>query len=355
MAPPAERRLVSDVEHGRAVLEVVDTALAAIGHAPSAEGPVFRCGPTTVRIRTVGARGSAYPPFSHLAATPDAADTDGSRELVVHVCDGDFPGGAECRPPRGFHRVRDGSRFVSVTDGPPTLAALRRADRSALSWIDDVAHEPPYLRFRPLAEIFSAWFPAQGMVLLHAAAVGDDDGAVLLVGNGGSGKSTTAVACSQAGIGFLADDFCLLEPGPTPRVHSIYRSAKLRRDSVHVVAGVDTTEPDPLDGDRYFLVDDAATVVSAPVIAIIAVSPAVDTATPRLRRVARDDALAHLLPTALKLPSGGDLAYRLWLRTAHTLARDVATYRLELTWDTARVVELVHDVLQGSGAEVSFT
>jgi hypothetical protein len=346
---------VSDVEHGRAVLELVDTALDAVGCATSAEGPAFRCGPTTVRIRTVGARRPTYPPFSHLPAASDAAQADASRELVVHVCDGDFPGGAECRPPRGFHRVRDDSRFVAATDGPPIVDALRRSDRSALSWIDDVAHEPPYVRFRPLAEIFSAWFPTQGMVLLHAAAVGDRHGAVLLVGNGGSGKSTTAVSCSQAGIGFLADDFCLLEPGPTPRVHSLYRSAKLRGDSGHVVAGVDSAAPGALDRDHYFLVDDDDTVVSAPVLAIVAVSPAVDTATPRLRRVSHDDALAHLLPTALKLPSGGDVAYRLWLRTAHTLARGVATYTLELTWDTARVVELVHDVLQVSGAEVSFT
>jgi hypothetical protein len=346
---------VSDVEHGRAVLESVDTALAAIGRATSDDGWAFRCGPTTVRIRTVGARRPEYPPFSHLPATPVTSAAARSPELVVHVCDGDFPGGPGCRPPRGFHRVRDEDRFVSVTDGPPTVDAVRCADRSALSWIDDVAHEPPYLRFRPLAEIFAAWFPTQGLVLLHAAAVGDDEGAVLLVGNGGSGKSTTAVMCSRAGIGFLADDFCLLEPGPPPRVHSIYRSAKLRRDSRHVVPGVESATSDVIDGDQYFLVDEAATVVSAPVLAIVAVSPAVDTDTPRLRRVPHDDALGHILPTALKLPSGGEDAYRLWLRTAHTLARGVATYTLELTWDTARVVELVRDVLHVSRARASST
>ena len=99
-------------------------------------------------------------------------------------------------------------------------------DGRALSWIEDIALTPPYVRFRPFAEILSAWFPTVGMVLLHAAAVGDADGVVLLVGNGGSGKSTTSVVCSRAGLGFLADDFCLLEPGAPPRVHSIYRSAE---------------------------------------------------------------------------------------------------------------------------------
>jgi hypothetical protein len=278
----------------------------------------------------------------------DLAAADGLRELVVHVCDGDLPGAAGRRPPPGFHRVRGADHFVSVTDGPSTFDALRGADRCALSWIDDVAHEPPYLRFRPLAEIFSAWFPTQGMVLLHAAAVGDDDGAVLLVGNGGSGKSTTAVSCSRAGLGFLADDFCILEPGPVPRVHSIYRSAKLRRDSARVVAAVEPAASPVADGDHYFLVDEADTVVSAPVRAIVAVSPAVDTDAPRLRRVSDDDALPSFFPTALKIPSGGEDAYRLWLRAAHGLARSIATYALELTWDTARVVELVHDVLHDS-------
>jgi len=226
------------------------------------------------------------------------------------------------------------------------LVGLRSSENLAVSWIDDAAHEPPYAHFRPFAEIFSAWFPTRGMVLLHAAAVGDDDGVVLLVGDGGSGKSTTAMVCHQAGLGFLGDDFCLLEAGSSPRAHSVYRSAKLRHDSAHRITDVDASARDGSGEDHFFLVDEEATIVCAPVRAIVAVRPSADpTGAPRLERVTQDESFPLLLPTALKVPSGGTDAYRLWLHAAHTLTHRVPAFRLELTWDTDQVVELVRRVL----------
>jgi hypothetical protein len=291
------------------------------------------------------------PPFSHLP------EVDGSSaalpRLVVHQCDGDLPGTPGRRTPAGFDRVRDDHHFVSVTDFPPVLDALRTSDRVALSWVDDVTHLPAYARHRPLAEILSAWCPTQGLLVLHAAAVGDADGVVLLVGNGGSGKSTTAVLCAQSGFGFLADDFCLLDPGPQSWVHSIHRTAKLRPPSAHVHPDVAAAAPDTIYGDRYFLIDASATLVSAPVRAVVAVTPApADRILPRLARVDERDVVQLLLPTALKIATGGDDAFRLWMRGAHSLARTVDAYTLELTWDTDRVVALVREVLECAKARM---
>jgi hypothetical protein len=321
-------------EHGRAVLELADAALDVVAHADDCREPAFRCGSTLVRIGTVDDH-PAPAVFSHLPR----AGADGT-ELVVHRRAGALPGAGD-GPPVGFHRVRDEHVSVWVTDGPSALEALRGADRTAISWVDDLASEQPYARFRPFAEIFAAWFPTRGALLLHAAAVGDADGAVLLVGDAGSGKSTTAVLCSQAGLGFLADDFCVLEPGSPPKVHSIYRSAKLRDESARRLADVEVAPADSVDGDHYFLVDEAATVVSAPLRAIVAPRPATGVSRPRLEPVAPADAFPALLPTALKIASGGVPAYRQWLRTAHELARTVPAATLQLTWDTHRVVDLV--------------
>ncbi len=338
---------MSEAEYGRAVLELVDTALETLGSTGD-DTLAFRCGPTTVRIRShIVQPRQDFRPFSHLPSVHgrDAA-MDAAPELLVHVCDGPFPAPDGRQPPSGFHRARDGRHFVAVTDGPPMVVGLRSSENLAVSWIDDVAHEPPYTSFRPLAEIFSAWFPTQGLVLLHAAAVGDADGVVLLVGDGGSGKSTTAVLCSQAGLGFLADDFCLLEPGASPRVHSIYRSAKLRPDSAHRLPGVGASARDSSCDDHFFLVDEEATIVHAAVRAIVAVRPSTDpTGAPRLERATQDESFPLLLPTALKVPTGGTHAYRQWLQAAHTITRRLPAFVLELTWDTERVVELVRHVL----------
>ncbi len=67
-------------------------------------------------------------------------------------------------------------------------------------------------------------------MLLHAAAVGTkDERGLLLSGRGGSGKSTTALACLlDGGWRYLADDYCVVQAGTeTPTVHSLYCSAKI--------------------------------------------------------------------------------------------------------------------------------
>jgi hypothetical protein len=70
-----------------------------------------------------------------------------------------------------------------------------------------------------------------GRQFVHAAAIGNEAGAgILVVGRGGSGKSTTALTSMLAGMKYAGDDYCLLEPGAVPVVHSLYASAKLHGD-----------------------------------------------------------------------------------------------------------------------------
>gem|GEM_PF-458614 len=59
-----------------------------------------------------------------------------------------------------------------------------------------------------------------------------EEGAVLLVGQTGAGKSTAALACLDAGMRYLSDDRCLLALEPEPRVHCIYNAAKLRPEQM---------------------------------------------------------------------------------------------------------------------------
>ena len=70
------------------------------------------------------------------------------------------------------------------------------------------------------------------MQLTHAGAVGTENGAVLLVGGGGAGKSTTSLACLNAGLDFFGDDYCLVTAGPEARVHGVYATAKLRPEAL---------------------------------------------------------------------------------------------------------------------------
>jgi hypothetical protein len=82
-------------------------------------------------------------------------------------------------------------------------------------------------RAAPMRHLLSLWFGSQGRYLFHGAAVGESEGGVLILGAGGSGKSTTALACLEDGMAYAGDDRCLLSMDGLPHVYSLYGTAKL--------------------------------------------------------------------------------------------------------------------------------
>jgi hypothetical protein len=79
----------------------------------------------------------------------------------------------------------------------------------------------------PLRTLWNWWLSGHGTQVVHAGAVSDGRGAVLLAGAGGSGKSNTSLACLEAGLEYLGDDYVAVEPGPPSVVHTLFASAKL--------------------------------------------------------------------------------------------------------------------------------
>lgn len=126
------------------------------------------------------------------------------------------PGGEAFR----VHAYEDGSMsfMYSVTEN------------KAVFWTKDAGRLPTFFRAAPFLTLMHWWSRSHGLRLVHAGAVGTDAGAVLIAGKGGSGKSTTSLLCVLAGMHFLSDDFCLLQPGERPLVHCLNSSGKLHRE-----------------------------------------------------------------------------------------------------------------------------
>ncbi len=91
---------------------------------------------------------------------------------------------------------------------------------------------PGWVWGSPAREILHWWSSGEELQLVHAAAVGTPEGVALLVGRGGSGKSTTALACLGSSLQYLSDDYCLLSFDGEPRVHSLYGTAKADANSI---------------------------------------------------------------------------------------------------------------------------
>ena len=124
-------------------------------------------------------------------------------------------------------------RFRTVFQLDSGVLSLYDADRQvAVWWTQDYTRLPLYQRAAPFLLLFHWWHALRrdDSLLLHAAAVGTkDERGLLLSGRGGSGKSTTALACLlDGGWRYLADDYCVVQAGTeTPTVHSLYCSAKI--------------------------------------------------------------------------------------------------------------------------------
>ncbi|MCJ7626505.1 MAG: hypothetical protein MUO76_23685 [Anaerolineaceae bacterium] len=100
----------------------------------------------------------------------------------------------------------------------------------ALYWISDAKNAPHYHTITPLRTIFHWWLRKHQHFVLHAAAVGKPEGAVLITGKGGVGKSTTALACINSGLSYISDENCVISISPEPIVYSIFSSGTLEAD-----------------------------------------------------------------------------------------------------------------------------
>lgn len=107
------------------------------------------------------------------------------------------------------------------------LNLINLETNEGIYWIRDANFLPSWEKGAPLRTLFHLYLTQYRYQLIHAAAVGNEKEAVLLVGKGGAGKSTTAYNCLKKGMNYLGDDYCISHLEPSPFVYSLYSSSKL--------------------------------------------------------------------------------------------------------------------------------
>ncbi|WP_319437478.1 glycosyltransferase [Mycobacterium sp. RTGN5] len=107
-----------------------------------------------------------------------------------------------------------------------SVCVLDRETGRGVYWVQDVGNLPYWTRSAPLRTLLHWILMDRGRHLVHGAVVGDEKAAVLLVGRGGSGKSSTALQCLAAGMQFLGDDYVAIAADP-PRAYSLFSTAKV--------------------------------------------------------------------------------------------------------------------------------
>lgn len=101
------------------------------------------------------------------------------------------------------------------------------ATNTGVYWVKNPAAFPYWVYSSPFRTLIHWWMEKNNCQLLHAAAVGTENGAVLITGKGGTGKSTSGLACLDGGMKYLGDDYIIVSNEPKPMVYSLYNTAKL--------------------------------------------------------------------------------------------------------------------------------
>lgn len=232
--------------------------------------------------------------------------------------------------------------------GVNALSLIDLEENRALYWLENAAEVPYYERAAPLRIILSWWLGHWNDLLVHAAAVGTSQGAALITGKSGTGKSTTALACLAHGLGYLADDYAIVRAGSPPRVQRLYSLAKKNRaDLDRLPDMVETLQQDSNPGAEKVLYDLAAKyrdqlLHEAPLRAILVPSIQDQEAT-TLEPMPSSLALRALAPsTILQLPHEGQGG----LQRMAALVRQVPCYQINLGRDLGQVAARIGELLQ---------
>lgn len=226
------------------VARLADVARAAVADGPS---------------RTLTLRPAGVPVCVHVAGAElidrlvpgmleASIESDGRPAIELWAFDRAGTGRAAPPPPWGPEDYLQREEIAGWTR-PPQLASysndyatLSVADTAAglgVQWLRDASAMAPWEGGAPLRSILRWTLERHGVQLIHAAAVGTGGDGVLLLGSGGAGKSTTALACLQAGMSLVADDYTLVRPGSPPTAHPAFAIAKAGAASLELLGAGD--------------------------------------------------------------------------------------------------------------------
>jgi hypothetical protein len=293
----------------------------------------------------------------------------GDGDFTIHVWDGETAGGpsnsllasylqtlyrdwtSNCGTRgelRGFHSPTVPAFYMP---GPDVINLVDVANKRAFFFKRDASPLPYWEAGSPFRAILHSWLSADGLQFVHGGAVGGGDAGVLLVGRGGSGKSTTTLLCLNAGMAYAGDDYCAVDCSASPYVHSLYNTAKLLPQDLDRFPELRQRIWNPqalvehsTDKATFFLADLAPELMSRgfPLRALL-VPRVVAQADSYLTPCGPAAALAAMAPsTVAQLP----ISVQADMDRMAALAAKVPAYILHLGSDLSQIPDVVRSVLR---------
>jgi hypothetical protein len=125
-----------------------------------------------------------------------------------------------------FAHLRRGHEHAWITHHPRHAETLLLSTQSrARLFVGHEAGRDATITARPAIASVSAWATRNELFPSHASAACREDDGLLLVGEGGRGKTTTALALAMCGWSLIADDRCFVNAQDEALLmHGLYRT-----------------------------------------------------------------------------------------------------------------------------------
>jgi len=288
------------------------------------------------------------PPLEHLRVSPSGAEPD----LTICAWDPETTGvqapdcpwntGGDGDQAKISVRNWDGVEFA-LFKGSGELNLLDRRRKLGFHCVNRATA----IFSGPLLIQIHWWLSGFGLHCIHAGAVGFTDGGALLVGRGGSGKSTSTLCCLDSNLGFVADDHCLLAAGAKPYVHSLYSSGKLTPAQLDKLSYVKPLADSPRStaADKtviYLAQSERHKLIAGFPIRMVLMPRIFGGTATRAVPIAPVEALKALAPSTLFQLIG---ASQKDFRAMADLVRTVPCYRLELGTDLPAIPRAIEQLL----------
>ncbi len=333
----------------------LDAVTTRFQHAAATSGVVERAYVIAGRSVTMRFAGTAMldrlsGSFSHLLA-----EHRGERALRINIWDSSSTS-TEAPPVLGDASATDASGAIYYFQDDSvraitrweTLSVYDSATHEAWFWAPEAARMLSWDWAAPMRAIFHWWLGERGMIQVHGGAVGIEAGGALVVGSGGSGKSTTTLACLESGLAYAGDDFVAIAPHPSPYVHSLYSTGKLESHHLQrfpgLIEAVANPEREPGEKAIVYPVHNRVGLATTgfPLRAVL-VPRVAGTPSTRVVPISAAAALQALAPSTIFQLHPPQVE---GLRVMAAIVRDVPCYSLELGTEIDRIPSVIAELLE---------
>lgn len=239
------------------------------------------------------------------------------------------------------------SRIVADQDMDTSLFLDRKNKRIIASFLS-AGKMNNYDLSKPFNRLLALWFRDMNVEVIHSSMISKNRKGVLFFGEGGSGKTTSALSCLNDGFNYLGDDHIgLTEIGDTFVGHSLFASALIYKNHFKQFPQLQKFElQENMQNDEksiiYFSNRYLNKIGNYAEIAVLLLPKVVDSKHTDFRKAGKVETLLAVAPSSLRLQISPN---KKGFETIYQLVDRTPSYRIYIGKDLDEIPTCVNEII----------